>query len=209
MPSIRSVFLDVGETIVDEKRVWESWADWLGVPRFTFMAVLGEMIERGESHTAVFEEFRPGFDLEADRAARAVAGTLWTIEPQDLYPDVRPCLERLRADGYTVGISGNQPAGVTAMLRALDLPVDVLATSADWGVEKPSAAFFARVAELAGTEPARIAYVGDRVDNDVLPALEAGMVAVHVRRGPWGFLQEPPPAAIRIRSLDELPAVLP
>jgi hypothetical protein len=35
------------------------------------------------------------------------------------------------------------------------------------------------------------------------------MVAVHVRRGPWGYLQQPPPGAIRIRSLDELPAVLP
>ena len=50
--------------------------------------------------------------------------------------------------------------------------------------------------------------MGDRVDNDVLPALEAGMAAVHIRRGPWGHLHEPPAAAIRIRSLDELPAVL-
>jgi hypothetical protein len=35
------------------------------------------------------------------------------------------------------------------------------------------------------------------------------MVAVHIKRGPWGYLQEPPASAIRIRSLDELPAVLP
>jgi FMN phosphatase YigB (HAD superfamily) len=46
------------------------------------------------------------------------------------------------------------------------------------------------------------------VDNDVEPALAAGMVAVHVRRGPWGILHEPPAGALRIRSLDELPAVL-
>jgi FMN phosphatase YigB (HAD superfamily) len=51
--------------------------------------------------------------------------------------------------------------------------------------------------------------VGDRVDNDVEPALAAGMTAVHVRRGPWGHLQQPPPGAIRIRSLDELPEALP
>jgi FMN phosphatase YigB (HAD superfamily) len=51
--------------------------------------------------------------------------------------------------------------------------------------------------------------VGDRVDNDVGPALAAGMVGVHIKRGPWGYLHEPPAAAIRIRSLDELPAVLP
>ena len=39
-----------------------------------------------------------------------------------------------------------------------------------------------------------LAYVGDRVDNDVLPAAAAGLVAVHVRRGPWGRLQRTPPA---------------
>jgi FMN phosphatase YigB (HAD superfamily) len=50
--------------------------------------------------------------------------------------------------------------------------------------------------------------VGDRVDNDVGPALAAGMVGVHIKRGPWGFLHEPPREAIRIRSLDELPGAL-
>ena len=35
------------------------------------------------------------------------------------------------------------------------------------------------------------------------------MTAVHIKRGPWGYLQQPPPEAIRIESLDELPAVLP
>ena len=209
---IRAVFLDVGETIVDETRVWESWADWLGVPRFTFMAVLGEVVERGEPHTAVFEAFRPGFDLERERAARAAAGKLWTLEPRDIYPDVLPCLERLHADGYTTGIGGNQPAGVTSMLRALDLPVDVVATSADWGVEKPAAAFFERVATEAGVPAARVAYVGDRLDNDVLPAQTAGMLGVFLRRGPWGYAHARRPEAaradVRVDSLAELPDAL-
>jgi hypothetical protein len=34
------------------------------------------------------------------------------------------------------------------------------------------------------------------------------MVAVHVRRGPWGYLHDPPAAALRIQSLDELPGAL-
>jgi FMN phosphatase YigB (HAD superfamily) len=85
----------------------------------------------------------------------------------------------------------------------------VAASSAGLGVRKPSPEFFARIVELAGAPAEKIAYVGDRVDNDVVPALAAGLVAVHVRRGPWGFLQEPPPQAIVVRSLDELPAALP
>ena len=51
-----------------------------------------------------------------------------------------------------------------------------------------------------------------RVDNDVVPAANAGMVAVHVRRGPWGYLQARWPevelAAIRLDSLAELPEAL-
>ena len=31
---------------------------------------------------------------------------------------------------------------------------------------------------------------------------------MHLRRGPWGYLHEPPPAALRVASLDELPEVL-
>jgi FMN phosphatase YigB (HAD superfamily) len=53
-----------------------------------------------------------------------------------------------------------------------------------------------------------MAYVGDRVDNDVAPALAAGLVAFHVRRGPWGYLHEPPGDARRVDSLAELPAAL-
>jgi len=53
-----------------------------------------------------------------------------------------------------------------------------------------------------------IAYVGDRVDNDVEPALAAGIDAVHVRRGPWGHLHDPPAEAISVQSLGELPGAL-
>jgi FMN phosphatase YigB (HAD superfamily) len=65
-----------------------------------------------------------------------------------------------------VGAVGNTGVEVEELLRPL---VDFVGSSARWGVEKPSPAFFARLAEEAGVEPAKIAYVGDRVDNDVEP----------------------------------------
>ena len=108
--------------------------------------------------------------------------------------------------GYRVGACGNSPAFVEEIVGPL---VDVTGSSARWGVSKPDSAFFERVVEMIGVPPAKIAYVGDRVDNDVSPAIAFGMVGVHIRRGPWGYLQVPPPQALRIQSLDELPAVLP
>jgi FMN phosphatase YigB (HAD superfamily) len=75
-------------------------------------------------------------------------------------------------------------------------------------VRKPEPAFFDALVELAGREPAEVAYVGDRADNDAAPALAAGLVAVHLRRGPWGRLQTTPSGAIAVDSLAEVPDVL-
>jgi len=77
------------------------------------------------------------------------------------------------------------------------------------GVRKPEAAFFAKVVELMECSADEVAYVGDRVDNDVLPAAAAGLVAVHIRRGPWGRLQPTPAeAALGLDDLASLPEAL-
>ena len=60
MTTIRAVVFDVGETLVDETAAWDDWADWLGVPRFTFQAVLGGVIARGLDHRVAFELIRRG-----------------------------------------------------------------------------------------------------------------------------------------------------
>ena len=212
MTRVRAVFFDVGETLIDETRLWGAWADWLDIPRPTFFAALGGVIERGEHHRRAFEIARTGFDLDRERAARDAAGVPDSFEPSDFYPDALPCLRALREEGYLVGIAGNQPARTEAAQRAMGLPVDVVASSEGWGVEKPSPEFFARIAQEAGVRSGEIAYVGDRLDNDVLPALAAGMIAVFLRRGPWGFLHASRPEAarahLRLDSLAELPAAL-
>jgi FMN phosphatase YigB (HAD superfamily) len=68
------------------------------------------------------------------------------------------------------------------------------------------------VVETAGEPPESIAYVGDRLDNDVLPTLAAGMKAVFVRRGPWGWMHAERPeierAHLRLESLLDLPDAL-
>jgi FMN phosphatase YigB (HAD superfamily) len=191
--AVEAVAFDVGETLVDETNMWIRVAEAGGVTPFTLMAGLGATIAHGRDHNAVWEL------LGIERPA----GT-WTME--DWYPDALPCLERLRASGCSVYACGNVPAFTEEILRP---HVDGTGSSERWGVWKPAAAFFDRVVQLAAVPADRIAYVGDRVDNDVAPALAAGLVAVHLRRGPWGHLQEPPDGAIRIRSLDELPEALP
>jgi len=80
-------------------------------------------------------------------------------------------------------------------------------------LNKPDPKFFERVIAEARCEPGEIAYVGDRIDNDVLPAAAAGMVPIHIVRGPWGYIQRNWPGAARaraqVRSLSELVELLP
>ncbi|WP_248962082.1 HAD family hydrolase [Sphaerisporangium perillae] len=210
---IVSVVFDVGETLLDDSREFGAWADWIGVPRHTFSAVLGAVTAEGRDNAETFTYFRPGFDLHRERTLREEAGQGERIDEEDLYPDSRPALATLRQAGLWVGIAGNQTARAAELLRDLELPVDQIATSAEWGVAKPDPRFFARVIEMAPGEPDEIVYVGDHRDNDIVPAKAAGLRTAFIRRGPWGHLWADDPAVHdtadwRISSLTELPALL-
>ncbi len=60
---IRAVVLDVGETLIDESRIWARWAERLGVPSLTLMGLLGGMAALDRSHRDALELIRPEFDL--------------------------------------------------------------------------------------------------------------------------------------------------
>lgn len=207
---IKAVVFDVGECLVDETREYGTWADWLGVPCHTFAAVFGAVIARGLDYRKTFQEFAPGFDLTEQRAARAAAGSPEWFGEDDLYADVRPALSALRAAGLWVGIAGNQTVRAGRILKSLDLPSAMIATSDDWGVAKPDPAFFDHVAASAPCRPEEILYVGDRLDNDIRPAASRGLQTALIRRGPWGVIQQHDPDAervptMRIDTLTELP----
>ncbi|QBS44921.1 HAD family hydrolase [Nocardia sp. CS682] len=210
---IGAVVFDVGETLVDETREYGTWADWLGVPRHTFVSVFGAVIASGQDYRETFQVFRPGFDLAEERKARADAGQPETYSEEDLYPDVRSALSKLREMGVWVGIVGNQTVRSGQILRSLSLPTDFIATSDDWGVEKPSSEFFSKVVDAAPCSGDQIVYVGDRIDNDVAPAKAAGMRTAYIQRGPWGWIHRDKPEVAelsdwKIRDLNELPGIV-
>ncbi|MFF7231292.1 HAD-IA family hydrolase [Streptomyces sioyaensis] len=211
---IRAVVFDVGECLVDETREYGTWADWLGVPRHTFAAMFGAVVAQGRDYREVFQEFRPGFDLYEERDARAAAGQPEHFDESDIYPDVRPTLAQLRGDGLWLGIAGNQTVRAGGILRGLfSHDVDLIGTSDDWGAAKPDPLFFARVADVVPFEKDQILYVGDRVDNDLRPAVAAGMPTALVHRGPWASIQWNTVEArelptFRIESLAELPEAI-
>ena len=102
--------------------------------------------------------------------------------------------------GLTLIIAGNQPSRAGATLKAMNLGVEGIGISDDWGVSKPDPAFFEQTLALTetarpGVSPDEILYVGDRTDNDVLPARAAGMRTALLRRGVHGYLHAAGPDA--------------
>jgi HAD superfamily hydrolase (TIGR01509 family) len=197
----RWVVLDVGETLVDETRVFRTWAEIFDLPQFTLMAVLGGSISNADNA----DDWRRFFDLierpNWQDSRPEFEARYGALRPDDLYPDALRAIDVLKERGYRVAITANQPARRHAELEPLGVSVEAM------GVSKPDPAFFARTLELLGSPPpVDVAYVGDRVDNDVRPSAEAGMRAVWIRRGPWGLLHEDRDgtAHLVVRSLDEL-----
>jgi HAD superfamily hydrolase (TIGR01662 family) len=199
----RWVCLDVGETLIEETRVWSTWAEVLEIPVMTLMAAFGAIVDQGRYHAEVFDVLGVSdWRAYGDEVERRYGG----FQAVDLYPDALPAMAALEATGYRVAVIANQPAIRDAQLRALGVRPEVMAMSEAMGASKPEPAFFARALELmGGPDPADVAYVGDRPDNDVRPAAAAGMRAVWLRRGPWGVIAPGAPEAhLVVRSLTEL-----
>jgi HAD superfamily hydrolase (TIGR01549 family) len=209
---ISAVVFDIGETLTSDRRFWADWADWLGVPSHTVSALVGAVVAQGHDNADALRLIRPGLDVWAEYEAREQAGRGERLGEEDLYSDVRTALQALRDAELWVGVAGNQTARMGGLLRALELPVDGLATSGEWGAAKPSPEFFARVCDWSGFPAEEIVYVGDHPANDVVPAKTAGLRSAHLRRGPWGYLYADGPDAAhadwRINSLTDLPALL-
>ncbi|WP_211220639.1 GNAT family N-acetyltransferase [Gordonia shandongensis] len=198
---IRVVVFDVGETLVDESRMWAQYAEAANVAPFTLMGVIGSLIERDEPHNKVWDILgvaTPAIETE--------------IRAADLYPDALDCLIAAKDADLVVGIAGNQPAGATECLWKLGFAADFVASSSDWGISKPSPGFFSRIAESSDAEPHEILYVGDRLDNDIVPAAVSGFRTVLLERGPWGRIHsrraESARADLCLGSLDELAKLL-
>ncbi|HZT84368.1 MAG TPA: HAD family hydrolase [Gaiellaceae bacterium] len=149
------------------------------------------------------------FDVGETLVDEAAAHGRWKAEgaaelvfaERDLHADALPCLRALRARGLRLGAAGNMYAHHETFLRP---HLDFVGSSERWGVEKPDAGFFAHIVEEARVPAEQILYVGDRVDNDVAPALAAGMHAVRVRRGAHAGVDSPA-GVVTIDSLAELP----
>lgn len=210
---METIVLDIGETLIRDDRYWASWADWLGVPPHTLSALVGAAVAQGRDSADALTLLRPGMDVTEAAHARAAAGRGEHLDESDLYPDVRPALARLRELGVRVVVAGTGTARAGELLRALDLPADLVATSGEWGVAPPDPEFFARVLDASGADPRATLYVGAHPARGLFPAKSSGLRAAHIRRGAAGYWWADHPdvvetADFHVSALTELPGLV-
>ncbi len=96
-------------------------------------------------------------------------------------PGMQEVIHRLQ-DHFRLGLIANQPLEAIDVLKKLGLwnCFSVHGISADVGYNKPDPGFFRWALAQAGCPPAEALMIGDRLDNDILPAKAAGMKTLHL-----------------------------
>ena len=182
--SINWIFFDLGSTIIDETK-----ADLHRVQEMT----AGTDVTIEAYYAKRLEFFRQG--LAGDKEAVAFFGltkTPWHNEDETLFPDAVPTLTELKHQGFKLGVIANQKPGMRERLKNWNLLqyFDVLAISSELGMEKPNPEIFKWALKNANCPAEKAAMIGDRLDNDILPANQIGMYTIRILRGPRAC-QEP------------------
>jgi putative hydrolase of the HAD superfamily len=100
----------------------------------------------------------------------------------ELYDDVLPTLESLRAHGLKIGLLSNTARDLDEFVAHHKLAVDAVLTSRLHGKTKPHETIFRRMLELLGVAPDEAVMVGDTVEDDIEGARTVGMRALLVDR---------------------------
>lgn len=113
-----------------------------------------------------------------------VALPKWFGELERLYPDVEEILKNL-SQKFKLGIIANQVAGTQKRIYnwGIGKYFDVVVASAEAGCEKPDLKIFNMALKQAKCSPREAVMIGDRLDNDIIPAKKLGMNTVWVRQG--------------------------
>ncbi len=233
-PRLRFVFLDVGETLLRVTPPGATYSAILArygysVPAATLDALLRDLLreldthlprQRNADHTIspalarLRRERLVQHLLEragvhrAHRAsiAEAIFASWIGTDIFQLYPDVVPTLEALRAAGYRLGIVSNWEPRLPLLCESHGIRhyFEFVVSSEAEGYVKPHPRLFQRGLELAGVEPEAVVHVGDSYPEDIEGARGVGIQAVLLDRPGHGRV----PYSPTIRSLLELPPLL-
>lgn len=201
---IKWLFFDVGSTIVDEHLAYEhrmqEIADLAGIPYDSVYEIAMKFYKqnkRGDLETAKL------LDVKLPK---------WHKEDELLYADSFKSLNFLSGK-YKIGIVANQSLGTKERLEEHGILqyIDLVIASAEEGVAKPDRRIFEIALERACCKAQEAIMIGDRIDNDIIPAKSIGMYTIWIKQGfgqYWNVMQDDEKADLVVRNLTEICNIL-
>ncbi len=186
---MKVLFFDVGYTLVNEDAVWER--------RCREQVQTDEAKKLGLTADVIYHEIeiatlarKPQFRTVIDKFGfKEVAP--YRTELEELYEEA-PAVIKALAQKYELGIIANQLDGLKNRLEAFGLLQYFKYIISSWDVQvmKPDIRIFEYALGKANRKPQEACMIGDRLDNDILPAKSLGMKTVWIKQG-FGALQKP------------------
>lgn len=201
MNNTKWLFFDIGSTLVDESDCYDI-----------------RLKETTENTDISFQEFKDkviGFAAVSDNPYKeavkyfGLQKTKWYKELEKPYPFTECVLAEL-SKKYKLGIIANQSVGSKQRLDnwGIGKYFDLVIASAEEGVEKPNPEIFKIALDRANCLPENAIMVGDRLDNDIIPAKELGIKTVWVKQGFATYQPNSNMADYTINTLDEIIKIL-
>lgn len=176
MDTIKWVFFDIGSTLVDESIAYRNRIErTIANTDISYDEFYQRMVEISKHNQNAYNKAVKFYGLTKAH---------WNSDDEFVYPKAKDCLSEL-SKRYQIGIIANQELGSEQRLENLGLfkYIDLVIASAEEGVAKPDLRIFQIALDHANCKPEEAVMVGDRIDNDIIPANRIGMKTVWIKQG--------------------------
>jgi HAD superfamily hydrolase (TIGR01509 family) len=178
--NIKAVFLDGGSAVLEEDTIYRERirrtikAFHLSLTEEEFFSLLIE---------GAIKRQRP-YVYACEQLGLSPTAIDWDFSYEKVYPGAYEVLGTLHKK-YKLALVANQPKGFDERVKKLNLTsyFDFVLGSEDYDVRKPDPAIYRLAAAKLGIKPSEAVMVGDRPENDIKPAHEAGCKAIWIKQG--------------------------
>ena len=174
---IEWLFFDVGSTLADESKANE---------HRILDAIVGTDISYEQAYIQAVQLAKQ--NIAHPLKCLGLSVKPWHCEDETIYPQAAECLSALHKR-YKIGIIANQSPGTTNRMKRYGLSqyLDLIIASAEEGLAKPDLRIFELALRRANCLPDAAVMVGDRLDNDIVPAKQVGLKTIWIRQGFGGM----------------------
>lgn len=175
------IFFDIGSTLIDESIAYRKRIErTIAGTNVTYDDFYNKMVEISKYNQSGYNKALEAYGLKM---------APWNSDDEYVYPESEEVLREL-SERYHVGIIANQNLGSEERLEKLGLLryIDLVIASAEEGVAKPDLRIFQIALERANCKPEEAVMVGDRLDNDIIPANKIGITTVWIKQGFASFV---------------------